>query len=248
MIYVNGDSYMSETGTPPGKTIADHLSAKLNMPAINNAVPGSSNARIIRTSMKDLINFKKEHDNIIACIGLSFIYRHEVWDATTKSLYWKNTNDAEFASYQFANDIGWFEKLKNSDTSFMEKSAFIPPHIKSYGKEWLRLFDAEAEITRLLQQVLMFSAWCTTNNIRHCIFTGPPIEKINDFNAPFIKPFYDEVMNNKNILNLFDFGFTKYCSSKGHIPYDIDKFSSLIGHYDENAHFDFAEFLSERFL
>jgi hypothetical protein len=90
-VYVNGDSYSKNSDK---KTYCEFLSEKFNCESHNAAIAGSSNSRILRTSLRDLINLKKERtDDIIAVISLSFLLRIEVWDpAAPLDQKYKHTN------------------------------------------------------------------------------------------------------------------------------------------------------------
>jgi hypothetical protein len=230
MIYVNGDSYMRAS---TGKTTADYLSDKLKVKTINASISGSSNDRIFRTTLRDLINLKSETtEKIIAIISLSFIYRISIWDPIGQAKRWKYSDDGEFACYHLFLS--------------QNKSFNMPDHLKKYTKELGILFNPEAEMTKLLTNVELISAWCNYNKIKCIIFSGPTQEDVIDFNAPFIKPFYNSVMLNKNILNLFDFSFCKYCESQGFQGFDYQLYGKN-AHHNEDAHEQFADFLIKNF-
>ena len=84
LIYCNGDSYSDENYHPTlnGKTYAHVLGEHYNGFVINNAIRGSCNRRIIRSSVYDLIQQRElnPEQKIFAVIGLSFELRGEVWN------------------------------------------------------------------------------------------------------------------------------------------------------------------------
>lgn len=239
MLYVNGDSYMIQS---TGKNTGDWLSENLNMPVINKSITGSSNDRIFRTSLRDLLNLKKDHKNITAIVGLSFIYRKSIWDPIGQLEKWKNQDDGEFASYQMFTELDWVSRLRLN-----KKFNKVPPHILNYSKEWARLFDPEAEMTILLQEIELFSTWCESHDIKYCIFSSPRQEDIIDLNAPFIKPFNDALSTKRNVLNIFEFSFLKFSEDNGFIGFDYDRHGKY-AHQGEAAHKKFAEFLLDNYL
>jgi hypothetical protein len=239
MIYVNGDSYM--TPVDGGKDVSHFLSEKLKLSSINKSIRGSSNSRILRTSMRDLLMLKKENPNIVAIIGLSFIYRQSIWDPIGQAERWKYQNDGEFASYQMFTEETWLEKIKGN-----RRVHNLPSHIKSYVKEWAKLYDIEAETTILLQQVELFSSWCKLNGINCFIFSSPDQEKV-DFSAPFIKPYYDAICENKNVIHLFDFSFLKFCKANNFVGVDVDQCGDF-AHHGQSAFDKFSDFLLENYI
>ena len=69
MIYVNGDSYSERTKL--GGAWSDYLDQETH----NSAIQGSSNDRIIRTTLEDVLTIKPKK----VIIGFSFFTRDEVW-------------------------------------------------------------------------------------------------------------------------------------------------------------------------
>lgn len=243
MIYVNGDSYACVSD---GKRYSEFVGEHYGCESINAAISGSCNARILRTSLRDLIELKKEHNKITAIISLSFILRTELWNKDPKRQdRWKQSGDGEFVSIQFANTMDWHEQPDNALMRYESR-------VSSYGKSWLTWFDVEAETTNLLQQILLFVTWCEQNDIKYVIFTGPLQEPIN-MDAPFVKSFNDEVNSNNSIIDIFSSSFTEWCNNKGHQPIDnytmmIHGKSYICGHHGEAAHRDWANYLIENYL
>ena len=75
VIYVNGDSYSAT------RSLGTAWSDYLDQEAHNSAVEGSSNDRIIRSTIEDILRFGPDRINKVI-IGFSFVMREEVW--------WKN--------------------------------------------------------------------------------------------------------------------------------------------------------------
>ena len=232
IVYVNGDSYSCESD---GKRYSEFLGETYNCDVINRSIGGSCNSRIIRSSLRELINLKKTHTNILAVIGLSFIFRSEVWNTIDQLERFKNQDDGEFTSYQFAHGNNWFQNKAVSSTT--------PSHLKDYAKQWLTYYNPEAEITNLFANIIGLHAWCMQNQIRLLIFSGPGMEKI-ELSSPFIKPFNDYISNSANFIDLFNFSFCKYCTSSGFVAPDHDVLGDL-GHHGQKAHRHFSNYLVE---
>jgi len=235
MIYVNGDSYTVMSG---GKVYSDYLKEKLNTKSINAGIPGSCNSRIFRTSLRDLIELKKTEKDITAIISLSFTIRSEVWDENIQPTKWKNSNDGGFASYQFVTGLDWLG------------STVFPSELKSYAKEWVTQYNIEAETTTLLQQSVLLSNWCKLNNVRLILLSSCLQEPV-DFNTPFIKPFYDELFVDKNVINFFTSSFVDICKDFPRVSKHIQEIHGKkydIGHINFQGHEYFANFLIENYL
>lgn len=235
IVYVNGDSYSVISN---GKRYSDFLGEHYQCQSINAAIRGSSNNRILRTSMRDLLRLKSQkHKDILAFISLSFLIRTEVWDSNIIDN--KFVNDGEFTSIQPTHSKSWFyDKLDSVDSKYGD-----------FCKQFLLNYNVEAETTKLLHSILLFSAWCKQNEIKCIIFSSALQEQI-DYNAPFVIDFYQEMINDKNIINIFEFSFTEWCLAQGYLPIsnytqNIHGKTYQIGHHDEAAHCAFANFLIE---
>ena len=140
IVYVNGDSYAKVSN---GKRYGEFLSENFNCPVLNSAISGSSNGRIIRTSLRDLLDLKQTHNNIIAVISLTFPLRTELWDPNIIDNYF--ANDGEFVSLQTTQSKRWF----------YDNESVEPSRYQSYIKEWLRWYNIEAETVELLKEILL---------------------------------------------------------------------------------------------
>lgn len=237
IVYVNGDSY---TKVSDGKRYSEFLSEHFNCPSINAAISGSSNCRILRTSLRDLIELKQAHDDIVAVISLTFPLRTEIWDPEVKDNHF--VNDGEFVSIQTTQSKRWF----------YDNESVAPSRYQSYIKEWLRWYNIEAETVELLREIVLLTTWCKYSKIKYVIFSGP-LQEIVDLESPFVRSLYAEVSKDPNVIDIFKESFTEWCVKQGHQP--IDDFTQeihgktyIIGHHGEAAHKDFANFLFENYL
>lgn len=234
MIYVNGDSYAFISN---GKRFSEFLGEYYKCESINNSISGSCNNRIFRTSLRDLIELRKKHKDIKAVITLSFPLRTELWDAdVTENRF---INDGEFTSIQAHTSHRWFyDQLDNPNSKY-----------KEFCKQFILYYNIEAETVKILQNIILLTAWCKINNIRYVIVSGTLQERI-DLTTPFVSSLYEEVFVDKNVIDIFTQSFTEWCVNKGFVPIDnytqeIHGKTYIIGHHGEQAHKSFAEFLIE---
>lgn len=242
IVYTNGCSYAAFSN---GVRYSEFLGRHYKCDSINAAIGGSCNNRILRSSLRDLIELKKQHQEIVATISLSCIQRTEIWHPNSSERYkWENSNDGDFASYQFAQTKNWYQTKNIAESIDLE--------LREYGKNWLTWYNVEAETTNLLQQLILFSSWCKHENIKCVIFSGPLQESV-DFSAPFIKPFYDTVLADPMIIDIFSQSFTEWCNNQGFTPtdsYTMEIHNKIYdcGHHGEQAHKAWANYLIEKYL
>lgn len=224
IVYSNSDSYgVLSTGVTYPKLLADSLNAKV----INAGLPGSCNQRIIRTTVRDLTQLRNKTDEPVLClICLGFLMRGEWWDNTRPSI----GTDGHFRSFQI-------HASKNIDNNV----------IQEYMKQWYRVYDDEATQTNLLMELVLLTNWLKSKNIKYIIFAGNNVTyKEIDYNDVFIKDFSSVIFSDKDVLNIHNFSFVKYCCDRGHVPFDFDLYQNH-GHHGEAAHKEFANFLLEHY-
>lgn len=248
IVYTNGCSY---AGVSDGKRYSEFLGESLGCKSINAAISGSCNSRILRSSIRDLINLKKEYNSIVVVISLTFMLRTEIWDKDPQRQdEWTASGDGDFISYQFAKNKNWFSDITSNNFD----PNHIPKKYHDYGVNWLSWYDIEAETTKLLQQILLFTSWCKYNNIRTIVFSGPLQETVN-FDTPFISTFYKQVLTDQSVINIFAESFTEWCNTRGYKSIDTYPMTMIAnnktydcGHHGELAHQAWAIYLLENYL
>jgi hypothetical protein len=242
LVYLNGDSHSSpQKFKIYGEYISEHYGSKF----INHSMEKSSNNRIFRSSLRDLLTLQHQYKNILACVSLSYVMRTDIWDTNHTCDHWRTTanNDGDFLSIQPFSGKDWsLKSLFNNE----------PKKYKDFCKSYAVWYNVEAETTKLLEKIILFSNWCENNNIKYLIFS-PMYQEPIDFLAPFVCDFYKNIQDNKSIINPFEFSFLEWCVERGHEP--IDNFTAhihgktfQIGHQGESGHKAFAEFLLENHL
>lgn len=238
ILYVNGDSY---TATTENNTLswAEHLKNLLNFDLlINKSIRGSCNARILRTAMRDCIKLKMAQPSadITVVLGLSFIWRTEVWDSTNI-----NNNqfieDGEFESFQPQLGNNWFDLFK--------QNKYTPKNHRELSLALLKYYSDEAELTKLLTLIIGFTSFLKLHNINYYIFFAADNNLKNKITVTddFIKPFIDYIEADNNIIDLLEFSFVKFSLAKNYVPFDYDQYKND-GHPPAEAHKDFADYLT----
>jgi hypothetical protein len=219
IVYANSDSYgVCSTG----KTYVDFIGQAFDASTVNRGLSGSCNRRIIRTTIRDLLDLKKENKDILAIIGLAHTNRFEFWGEDPVN------NDGHFQSFQ--------------------PGSVVPNLAKHLHKGWIENYNDESANINLFLDLILLTKFFKSYDINYLIWQGSMSLKSSDFDAAFIKNFYVEVKADSKILDMFNFSFSKYCSiMKGYIPYDSNLYG-IHGHHCEQAHKDFAEYLLENYL
>jgi hypothetical protein len=234
LIYCNGDSYSDENyhTSLVGKTYAHVLGEHLNGFVINNALRGSCNRRIIRTSVHDLIQQRQQNpeQRIIALIGLSFEIRSELWieNATPKS-----AQESNFQTHTFADKDNWRDLLLAGKKMFDKENKFLD----KYNQGRAYYYSPYAERANLLCDCVMFQALMKDLNIEFLMFQSPQAEQLEN---EYLVDFFKSQLDNNCFIDFESFGFVDWCHEQGFVPLDfLDR--PNIGHPTAQAHRAFAE-------
>lgn len=240
IVYSNSCSF----GAPQGHETYGNVVARHHKAFFKNAgKAGACNRRIIRTTLRDLIELKEQGDDIIALIGLTFLSRTELWRSDLNPV----DNDGHFHVLSIKHDkIDWSTKGL-IDTMVPNIHELAEPSVQSYYKEWLTHYDREGTMTNLLTDILMLTGWLKAQNIQYVIFSGPDVFEGDDvigYDAPFLSSLVEQVKQDKGILNPWGFSFGTFALEQGYKPKDYDVYGKH-GHPGELAHKAFGTFLCE---
>jgi len=222
--------------------IANHLQCEL----INDGTPGACNRRIIRTSLRSLIELRKNQStDILALIGLSFIGRTELWQPKQSP----TATDGDF--HPISSDLivsqDWSKGLINTHINNIHK--LLDAEVQDYYKQWLIHFSKEAAVTDLLADIIMLTSYAECNNINIAVFCNcqkfPKFPEV-DCSAPFLSSLLEYAKTKKSIINPWEFSFADYALELGHRPAD-EHIYGINGHPNEYAHKDFAEYLMRHY-
>jgi hypothetical protein len=240
LIYCNGDSYSAETIhlTLKNQTYAHVVGEHLKGFVINNAISGSCNRRIIRTSVHDMMHQRQLNPDqkIIALIGLSFEIRSEIWNnhkiASTPS-------ESNFESHHFTGKIDWREMLLYGKDIGLDKNKnrVDQKFFDKFSQGRAYYYSPYAERINLLCDLMMFQSLMQQLNVQFLVFQGPMAEKLE---SDYLLDFFKSNLKSENFFDFETFGFTDWCHQQGFEPLDF-KDRPQIGHYGPNAHRAFAE-------
>ena len=240
LIYCNGDSYSNENyhESLVGKTYAHVVGAHCNGFTINNAISGSCNRRIIRTTVHDMIQQRKLNPTqpIIVLLGLSFELRSELWiDEIQSNL---RSEESNLRTHVFSKQVSWRDNLlNNADIETDNPYELNEKFFKKYSEGRAFFFSPYQERINLLTDLIMLRALFEKLNVNFLIFQSPKEEKLeSDYLLDFFK---NEIATDNRIMDLETFGFTDWCHKQNFTP--LDMLDSLgIAHYGPDAHEAFA--------
>jgi hypothetical protein len=222
------------------EVVAKSLQAEL----VNCGRPLSCNRRIIRSTLRDLVELTQEHTDITALVGLSFLFRTELWqpNSETSKKFWAPTNDLYFypidINYQ---QFDWSAGITNTSVPNIHKA--VPESVREYHKHWLEHYNKEAATIELITDLIMLLNFAQNNNIKMLIFcntqTLSGLPEVNT-DAVYLKSLTEYIKQQKSVVDLWDFSFSSYSRQLGHTPKDIHLYGND-GHPGEQAHVDFAE-------
>jgi hypothetical protein len=244
LIYGNGCSFSSEMYHPSlvGKTYINFVADHYHGFAINKARNGSSNRRIIRNTVHDMLQQRQlnPHQKIIALIQFTTPVRSEIWlDDKSGEL----EEESNFVQVQFANKPDWRER-------FLKGKGANPGNwpVDKYNlskKYWDKLTEGlayfhngQAEYINLLCDLIMLRTLLDSLNIDFIIFSGPQEQQ---FELGYLLEFFrNQIQQDKRYIDFESFGFCAWCAEQQYIPLDPEP-NPYIGHYGPDAHEAFAK-------
>jgi hypothetical protein len=241
LIYCNGDSYSDENYYPAlkGNTYANAVGQACGGFVINQAISGSCNRRIIRTTVHDMMQQRQLNPDqkIIALIGLSFELRSELWIDDIDDN--RRPEESNLRTHTFSGQLNWRENLlKDLDINSPNKYAQHNKFFEKFSQGRAFFFSPYAERINLLCDLIMLRALFDSLNIHFIIFQSPVAEKLqSDYLLDFFKK---QIAEDSRFLDLENFGFCNWCIDQGFVPLDfLDR--PNIGHHGPEAHIAFAE-------
>jgi hypothetical protein len=243
IVYANGCSF----GRPVGKTpvsyssiIAEHYHAKL----INKHIAGSCNRRIIRSSVRDLLELKqKTNEDVLVLIGLSFIFRSELWQPDLPAV----DNDGHFHPVRTTSRI-WQDKQDYYTGDIQKECENTDPAVRDWYKQCLIWQNKESLVTEQLLDLLMFAAFCKQQELKCLIWNNanlwPNHPAVNRQDI-FIKSFVDHALTSTNLIDPWEFAFLPWALAQGLEPIDRHIYGDY-GHPGPVAHQKLAYFLLDK--
>lgn len=235
LVYCNGDSYSDQNFFPALKenTYAHVVGQHLNGFVINNAIKGSCNRRIVRTSVHDLIQQRQlnPEQKIIALISLSFELRFELWHEDVTNA---DPAESNFCPHMFSHKNNWRDLLLGGkQIADKQQNDFLDKYYQ--GRAYY--YSPYAERINLMCDLVMFQTLMKQLDIKFLIFQGPMSEELKE---EYLLDFFKSQLSKENFFDFEKFSFTTWCYQQGFEPIDF-KDQPLIGHYSVDAHRAFAE-------
>ena len=220
-ILINGCSYSAPAAH---RVYGDFLAEHFGAPLVNLALDGSSNQRLLRTSIEELTRLKKEYQNPLVVVGWTFIRRLEVW-------------------YQ-----GTHQKLISQIPDHTDSRFVTLDWIIGYNEatvEQKAMFGSEASIHKLLMDfytnLYMFAHTLESQNVDYCFFSGPNNSVYPVHSFPYINSMEQVqwIVNNPQIFNLDNFCISNWAKEN-------DPECNQTGHLSENGHKKFAGLILDK--
>ena len=241
LIYCNGDSYVAPNyhSTLKNTVWPDFVAKTCNGFVLNKAINGSSNRRIIRTTVHDIIQQRQLNptQQIIALIGLSFELRSEIW--VDNPMDTRPPEETNFRTHTFSGQPNWLENLLgNHDIDTPNEHNLPRKFLDKYSQGRAFFYSPYAERINLLTDLIMLRSLLDSLQVDFLIFQHPVAETLeSDYLLDFLK---EQISSDSRFFDFEKFGFPGWCHKQGFVPLDsLD--SPEIGHYGPDAHRAFAE-------
>ncbi len=221
ILVVNGDSYSAEFDSFPsyGKLIAKQM----NIPFCNLAVVGSSNDRIVRSTLEYYESIKNNYKNPLFVIGWSFLHRIETWYCGHNAQVLKRAPD----NLSRLVTVDWIPDNELSD------------NIKSLITD---ITTVDKKIIDWYTNLYMLSNFFTKSDIDYWFFSAADNTSfdITTFGSFSTMKIVNHVMNNNRIFNLHNF-----CVSKWSAQHDSNR-TPTTGHLSQFGHEKFSKFILDK--
>jgi hypothetical protein len=243
IVYANGCSFGLPVG-PDSVCYSQLIAEKLNAQLVNSHRPGSGNRRIIRSSLRDLIELKKKsNEKILALVGLSFFFRTELWQPDLPA----TPNDGHFHPIR-TETVVRTTKNQYYTSNIEQECKTIDPMTRDWFKQWMIWQNKESIITDQLADIVMFTSFCCEQKIDYLIWNNadiwPGLPEV-DINDVFIRDFVSVALNKINLIDPWKFAFLPWALDQGLEPVDKDLYGEY-GHPGPEAHRRLSAFLLEK--
>lgn len=223
-LFINGDSFSA-----PQKDIkvyADYLAEKLQIEVVNYAVPGSSNARIIRTTIDFIIENGYDYYFVLA---LSYVNRHETWATWLEDKTWAIMSNLN----------------KNSNIKLITEDFVVDSILQNnlLHKQDFLTRNSNKEIVYLYKDLWLLKELLQKNNSKYLFFSGAPNINLPDIEWWVLNNLFTvrELKKDKNYIDIFEFNLPKW-AQEHNLPVNETK------HLEESAHEKLADFLITNYL
>ena len=221
-LLINGDSYTA----PTSHTVyADVLGQDLSLPVINLALAGSSNDRILRSTLEQVIKLKNENKNPLVIVGWSFIRRLEVWyygdNTSVIDKIPDSNNCVDYTSPRFIT----LDFLINENVATLEQKCLMQDDL-----------FVHKQLTDFYTSIYMFAHTLDNLGIKWFMFSGARNSDTPVNSFPYIESLEHVkwCQTQKNIYKLHKFHIAQWSEEN-----DIYR-KPVTGHLSEAGHKKFA--------
>jgi len=218
-VYANGCSFTGDWYRRDcGETVYGNLIANQYQATFHNAgKPNSCNRRIIRSTVRDSINFPP---NTLALIQLTFLHRTEQYSAVTDTNSWKFDRE------------DYHESIK-------------PQEGGEFMTAFVNQFDSRAEFTSLSSDVLTLTSYFKQKNISYLIYAFPTLVENSVHQQELAGTSLTYELNKDSaVMNILNDSLFKRLSP-GDYFYDANGLAGEIGHCNTQGHKAIAEILTQ---
>jgi hypothetical protein len=211
ILYVNGCSWSSLSNEDmTDKVYGDYIAEKMNWELINHSVPGASNSRIFRSSLRNVQKLLKNNSpsDILCILNVTNACRGDVWldfddiknvetfvESTNNPLILKSINkykessDGDYTSWNGADPmisdiLGWF-------------SGYHRYALKMEMSDEKYLYDA-------FYNILSFTSFLKERNVKYLIFFANTPDNVPELisGVEWLSDLYDEIKKDPSILSI----------------------------------------------
>jgi hypothetical protein len=222
-IFINGDSYSQEITN--SKVYANYIGEAFDLPVINKAVAGSSNKRILRSSVEYINELLANGKTPLVIIGWSFIRRIEVWYYGNSRSILNKIPDKKNAAYLKTITLDWLVDSKEMTLAYKSLINNDLEIHKALLDFYLDLYLLKNFLQSKNLNYLFFSAARNTDCPLNCF---PDITTQN---------FVTDVAADSKIYKLHEFCIMNWAFEND------SECHSVTGHLSENGHKSFSKFL-----
>lgn len=223
-IYTNGCSFTYDNHIYhdlKSPAYGDILAQKHNVDYLNMGLPGSCNRRIIRTTLRDVIEIT---DDTLVIIQLTVLERTEKIFTPGQNNEWKLDNKQSYQEYH--------ESIKGDSREKINQE-YYNTHIK--------FFDEQAEITNLVTDLLMLTAFLKNKHIPYYVFSYQPLVSESTAKNIYNDRLQVQLRKDSRVMNILSNSLVNQLGT-GNWFYDVT--NGLHGHLNPAGHVQAAEILN----
>lgn len=183
-LYVNGCSFTNDPNIflESQNQYSDFFKEKYNIEVINRGVPGSSNRKIIRTTLRDCLQFDS---NTFVIIQLTDLHRTEI---TANKDWWQNSDVFDPSQEEICQVV----KPIDDDIKLYKK----------YLEERTKLIHDKQLFDELMVDLLLLTEFLKSRKIDYYIYTHAWI--FDETFVPHNSSFYQRIKSDNRINDFFN--------------------------------------------